>query len=225
MKIETGLEMLAAGQIPFPCLIQNPSVSPKPVLPLQKHNLYICCSTSNASFQWGTQSLHYNDTRKPLISILLQSAAQGAGMVQCTVSCTHGCKEIYFQVSTNCCSSGFLFHLRLPSLGRTLKKQAEQGVCALAVVQQGQVGCTLRSRIPAGAPCAALGGGNKAGSSMEGVCLALLKSMQIWNKGWSSKRCCGHALAGTMQVAGAKPKEWPKPWPSFGSVTPICAHD
>lgn len=101
------------------------------------------------------------------------------GMLQCTVSCTHGCKEIYFQVSTKCCSSGFLFHLRLPSLGRTLKKQAEQGVCALAVVQQGQAGCTLRSRIPAGAPCAALGGGNKAGSSTERVCLALLKSMQI----------------------------------------------
>lgn len=44
-------------------------------------------------------------------------------MVQGTVSCMHGGKEIYFQVSRKHCGSGFLFHLRLPSLGRTLKKQ------------------------------------------------------------------------------------------------------
>lgn len=52
-------------------------------------------------------------------------------------------------------------------------------MCALVVAQQGPAACIPRSRIPAGAGCAALGGGNKAGSSRERGGLALLKSMQM----------------------------------------------
>lgn len=100
------------------------------------------------------------------------------------VWCTHGCKEIYLQVSSKRCSSGFLFHLRLPSLGRTLEKKAgQEGVRSLAVVR--------RDKLPA-----PLG----AGSLRElGVLLREERTKQGARREQSRERG-GHALLESVQV-------------------------
>lgn len=194
-KLEQGLKCFQQAKAHFHASSKRPSVSLKPALPPQKHILYICCTTSNTSFrglQWP---------KKPLISVLPQSAAQGAGN-----GAVHS--QLHTQLQRDLLSSfqkmlwfWFPFSFEAAFTGRTLKKQAEQeGVCVLAVAQRGQAACTRRSRIPAGARRAALGAGNKAGSSKERVGLALLKSMQIGNKGWSGTElswpCSGRNKAG-----------------------------
>lgn len=149
--------MLPAGQVPFPCLIQ------KPQYPLKQCYLFRNTSCTSAAPQVTPL---FSETHSHCVTMTPESPSFQFCCSGSREWCTHSCKEIYFQVSRKSCSSGFLFHLRPPSLGR----KGEQGVCALVVAQQGPAACIPRSRIPAGAGCAALGGGNKAGSEVVSPC-------------------------------------------------------
>lgn len=91
--------------------------------------LFFSVRHTGTALQWHQKAPHFS------------SAPFGE---QGMVWCTHGCKEIYFQVSSKRCSSGFLFHLRLPSLGRTLEKKAgQEGVRSLAVVRRDKLPAPL----------------------------------------------------------------------------------
>lgn len=125
MKIGTGLEMLPVG----PNHISMP-YSKAPPCSLNQCYLFRNTSCTSAALQI---ILFFSETHSHCVTMTPKSPSfqfcsilllREQEMVWCTVSCTHSCKEIYFQVSRKRCSPGFLFNLRLPSLGRTPKKES-----------------------------------------------------------------------------------------------------
>lgn len=122
MKIGAGLEMLPAGQVPFPCLIQ------KPKYPLKQCYLFRNTSCTSAAPQVTPL---FSETHSHCVTMTPKSPSFQFCSSGSREWYTHSCKEIYFQVSRKRCSSGFLFHLRLPSLGKTRewKKRVARSVC------------------------------------------------------------------------------------------------